>query len=289
VTCPGDAMPVYQVEMIISALLGAGWAFSSQTRSVARPIEVAFIAEIYRKRGDYDHSRPRVYICGLHGENRRAIPGVANMEGIAWKDADHLVWFARANPDFGDADLKLIYSLKTGKTTITHLKANQSADDVPLSNEQKFSDKIAVSSDPSHPGTFQMGDDDNRWKLKRDGHTKTVDFGDGEPRGILSDEAHNCVWFYDWGHVSSGGTWQSLYRLEWSTGKIQKVFDNACDFDFSPRRDLYATVDNFHLPPNAKVRWPKFAKAWVGNWVTGRKWPVLEGETFATSIALRPQ
>ena len=88
--------------------------------------------------------------------------------------------------------------------------------------------------------------------------------------------------------MSGSGTWISLYYLDWGRGRPVRVFKNAFEFDFSPQRKLYAAIENFQLPPNAKKRWPKFARAWVGNWMTGQRWWITGANVNATSIALRP-
>jgi len=268
--------------------LGGVTSHSTETGKV----RVAFIAHFYPK-SHYDDETFSVYLCGLHGEDRRVIPGDAGRWPVQWKDANHVVWLTASDPNSPDADLERIFDLRTGKTTTIHADKHGDLPDEVLSHELTFIEHTGNvdsldSLNPRYPGKFSFGSDDRSFELRRKGVVKKFVMTDGDRSGMLMDKPNNRVWFYFRGHVSGEGTWNTLFHLDWRTGKAIKVFGNVNDFDLSPHRALYGAVENFHLPSWARTRWPHLAKAWVGNWKTGRKWPIVGSRVYVTSIALRP-
>ena len=124
--------------------------------------------------------------------------------------------------------------------------------------------------------------------LSTGSHHTVLDLDGANPTGVSFDRTSNRLWFYDWNHDSTDGTWLWLYRLDWQNQKAIPIIAEASDFDFSPHRKIYAAVATRRLADYTKTKSVWVAKAWVGNWETGKSWTIVGGLAYAISIAVRP-
>ncbi|MFI5385920.1 MAG: hypothetical protein ACHQ50_07345 [Fimbriimonadales bacterium] len=82
-----------------------------------------------------------------------------------------------------------------------------------------------------------------------------------------------------------------IYSLDWPTGKLTKVEGGLGDIDFDPDSPFYAGTDpgTRGLFPYGRDRTVWGAKLYAGNWKTGKRWLVLGGTVYVTSVAIQPQ
>jgi len=106
--------------------------------------------------------------------------------------------------------------------------------------------------------------------------------------GLLYEASLNRLWFRDWTHNSTDGSFNAIYRFDWQMQRPVLIFDFVSNFDFQPARDIFAVVDRRGLAHYSGKKTVWVAKPWVGNWKTGKKWNVLFGMVYAKAIAIRP-
>jgi hypothetical protein len=140
----------------------------------------------------HDRWRPRVYVSGPHGENRRAVPGLCSLTKPLWLDVDHLVWLAGTSFEAIEDDREMIFDLRTGKTKTfpisRHSQASTLYDVLNLMPSQfrgtTEPETFLKSLDRQTPGRFGISPD-GTWVLTRHGRRKIFNFHDGEPRNML--------------------------------------------------------------------------------------------------------
>lgn len=250
--------------------------------------DIAIAARIYTSPSSKRKSHLALYLCGIHGEHlHRLTQPSGDVILVRWKDANHLQWLSTdpkknsSNMEQGQLDLSSGQVVRTQVQTIDG--AIWHASEVQFRAEQKSYD----SMDPKHPGRFGFTEDQQAWVYRSNGKEQTFPTSDGSPHGIVFDGMTNRLWTIQWTH-SPDGSHFGLSRFDWTKHKLIPIFEEAESFDFNPNRPLYAAVATRGLAdyPGKRTVW--VAKAWVGEWESGKRWTMLDGLAYATSIAIRP-
>lgn len=250
---------------------------------------VAVVARIYNPPGDNRLSRHEVYMCGIHGENRRKISrGNEDAVQVRWADRWHVEWATDVFPSWDRKVFRLYrYDLRTGQNKLI-VEQTEWFDSEPVSGVMGPG-VVFRSRDSRHPATFRISDDDMDEAIVTTGGRQIRFRLPNGIRGVEFESTTGRLWLYSWTHDSTTGSHWWVYLLNWKTGEPQLKIEDAGDMDFSKRRTLYAAVAPRDLAQYGKNRTVWVARAWVGDWKTGKSWTILDGLCEATSISIRPQ
>ena len=252
--------------------------------------EVAMVARIYARAGSGYRSQAALYLCGLHGEHRHKL----SMAGplvykVMWRDHDRLVWLTGVTEkDGSESNQQDEYNIRTGKLSREKIMAVDGALWDRSEGQFKQGTEAYDSTDKAHPGRFGWTGAHEGWGYTVNGKTTAIGADILSPRGMIFEPAKNRLWYRDWTHNSTDGSWNAVYRFDWVSRKPHLIFDGADSFDFTPDRKIYAAVATRNLATIQGRKRVWVANAWLGNWETGKRWTILNGLAYATSIAIRP-
>lgn len=248
--------------------------------------EVAVIARIYKNPKSREKSSERLYLCDIEGGHRHIVPEASGrLIDVRWIDRNKLAW---------------LVDLQNGKLTECQLDlstrrlkqiAKETIDPIYWaegSGRFKIENEAVLSVDKTHPGSFGVNTPQPEWIYSAGNSKKIIKPEQGSPHGIVFDPKSNDLWFCNWDHNSTDGTWTAVYHFDWATKTSKKLFEGASEFDFKPGRDLYLAVATRGLAKYSGSKNVWVAKAWAGNVRTGKSWNIIGGLAYATSIALRP-
>jgi hypothetical protein len=262
------------------------WSFA------ANQDEVAIVARIYNKPSEHRASHYEIYLCGLHGEHRRAVAQPTDpYPRLWWADHRHLRW-ADSISQFGLAADKLHvaseYDTVSGRVRTVQIRGAEFAD----KTLQLFIRPPATihSTERALDSTFAIGEDIASGTLSRGGQSQKIKI-DGSDQGALLgvhfDSQSNSIWICTELGFSTWGPTYDIYRLNWQDASLEhEIYGHK--IDFSPRRQLYAGVEHRELAKYSSRKQVWVANAFIGNWQTKKEWIVLGGMVEAISIALRP-
>ncbi len=247
---------------------------------------VAVIARIYNNPKSHEKLSEQLYLCDIKGEHLHAVPEArGRLIDVRWIDNNRLAWLV----DIQEGKLtECQLDLKTRRLT----KSKKGSID-PIywaegSGRFKMNTEAAESVDEAHPGSFGANAPQPEWIYKSGAIEKIIKPEQGSPHGIVFDPKSNDLWFCNWDHNSTDGTWTAVYQFDWTSKTSKKLFDGASEFDFRPGRDAYAAVATRGLAKYGGSKNVWVARAWAGNLRTGKSWDIIGGLAYATSIALRP-
>ncbi len=96
------------------------------------------------------------------------------------------------------------------------------------------------------------------------------------------------LWITTHRHDSTTGMHYWLYLLDWKLARLDSVIDDAGEFDFWPTRRLYIACSPRNDVWYDKRRTVWTAKAWAGDWSTGKTWEIVSGLVWVKSVSLQP-
>ena len=269
------------------AVLSTMSCLSGQTLSRSTdPDRVAIIARIYTSPNSHQKSRFHLYLCGIDGTHRHVLPeATGRLIDVRWIDRNHLAWVSRGD---GEKFVEKQMDLHTRRVKIQTLAGIPVSYWAAGSGQFKRDVDHFDSVDKDHPGSFGEHTPNPDWVYKSDGKEKVITAEDCSPHGMVFDPKTNGLWFCNWNHNSTLGTYTSVFKFDWKTKEPKKLFSDASEFDFQPGRALYLAVATRKLADYADKKSLWVAKAWAGNLDTGKTWDLIGGMAYATSIALRP-
>lgn len=279
------------------------------------PPEAAFLARVYKPGKARSYFQVNVW-RGPGKTPDRLTDSEINKHSLCWVGRDHLAWVEGDEPP-GTGRRLVMYDVRSRRRVLVrglapgqHLRRGPWFDDHLTSWPQApvyLQGEMEMRLTPSGlvrevaPNYKEEIINPELEFISEKGSATTIRWKEREARSregvpsmfatiIEPDLKSSVQYLYSSMHSANGcESWGSVWRVDFERGIVTQVLPEVLHVQFSPRSMFWAgSTGSRDLDDIGDGKFEWIERGYVGNWVTGQKWLLLDDVSWVKDVRLRP-